>query len=39
MKESLSTGPYCLPRLQEIVVIVAIANILLPYAAPKENQN
>jgi hypothetical protein len=31
-----SNVPYCLLRLQEIVVAVAIANIMAPCAVPKQ---
>ncbi len=30
------TGPYCLPRMKEIVVPVATANIMVPHALPKQ---
>jgi hypothetical protein len=36
-KDRLSTAPYRLPRLQEIVVPVAIANIMIQHA--ERNQN
>ncbi len=36
MKDRLSTSPYCLPRLQEIVVLVATANIMAPHATPEQ---
>jgi hypothetical protein len=35
MKARLSTGMYCLPRLQEIVVPVVIANIMAVHDIPK----
>ncbi len=31
------TGPYCLPRMQEIVVPMATANIMVPHALPKQS--
>jgi hypothetical protein len=31
-KDRLSTSPYCLPKLQEMVVPVATANIMGPHA-------
>ncbi len=34
----MSTGLYRLPRLQEIVVPVAAANIMAPQAMPKQNK-
>jgi len=38
-KDGLSTVLYSLPRLQEIVVLVAYANIMAPHAVPKQKQN
>jgi len=38
-KDGLSTVLYSLPRLQEIVVLVASANIMAPHDVPKQNQN
>jgi hypothetical protein len=38
-KDRLSTGLYCQPKLQEIVVPVATANIMAPHAVPNQNQN
>ena len=35
----LSTGPYLLPRLKEIVVTEDIANIIVPLAVSKQKQN
>ncbi len=35
MKNRLNSDPHHLPRLQEIVVSVAIANIMAPYTVPK----
>jgi len=37
-KGSLSTGLYCLPELQEIVVLVAAASIMAPNAVPKQKK-
>ncbi len=34
--EEAATAPYCLPRLQEIVVPVAMSNIMAPHAVPKQ---
>jgi hypothetical protein len=31
-------GPYCLPRLLELVVPVATENIMAPHAVPKIKQ-
>ncbi len=39
MKDRLSTGPYSLPRLQEIVMPVVAASIIAPHAATKQNKN
>ncbi len=36
---SLNTGPYRLPRLQEMVVPVAIATIMVPLALPMLEHN
>jgi hypothetical protein len=36
-KDRLSTGQYCQPRLQELVVPVAPANIIAPLALPIKN--
>jgi hypothetical protein len=35
----LSTGPYLLPRLQEIAVTEATTKIMAPHTVPKQNQN
>jgi hypothetical protein len=35
----MSAGPYCLPRLNDIIVSAATAIIMAPHAAPKLNQN
>jgi hypothetical protein len=32
----MSTGPSCLPRLQEIVVHLVIANSVVQHAVPKQ---
>ena len=34
-KDRLSTGPYLLPRLWEIVVAVSTAKIMVSHAVPK----
>ncbi len=38
MKDGQSIGPYHLPRLQEIVVPVASANIMVPHSLPELKQ-
>jgi hypothetical protein len=38
-KDRLSTIQHCLPRLQEIVVPVATANMMSQHAVPKQNLN
>jgi len=38
-KVRLSIGLYCLPRMQEIVVTVATANIMGPHAVLKQSKN
>ena len=35
-KDRVSTGPYHLPRQQEIVVTVTTANIMAPHVVPKQ---
>jgi hypothetical protein len=35
-KDTLSTGPYRLSRLQEIVAPVSTANIMAPYNVPEQ---
>jgi hypothetical protein len=37
-KYRLSTGPYCMLRLQEIVVSVAAVTIMVSHAVPKQKQ-
>jgi hypothetical protein len=36
MKDILSTEPFCLPRLQEIVLPEDTTNRMAPHAAPKQ---
>ncbi len=40
VKSFITYGPglYCLPRLQEMVVPVATANIMSPHDVPKQEQ-
>ncbi len=37
-KDRLSTDPHCLPRLPEIVVSMATANIIEQHSLPKEKK-
>ncbi len=38
-KNRLSRGPYCLPKLHEMVLPEATTNITAPNAVPKQNEN
>jgi hypothetical protein len=38
-KDRLSNDRYCLLRLQEIVVTVTTASIMVPHDLPKQNEN